>query len=219
MLNSWPCECSAAISDLAAWLLLAHWRQTWTRICNQKPPVPELICCLEAGWWLPRHICYGILLHLDSSAWGVRYNKPAFQHAPIIWLFCFSQPIFNGTVGLFLARRENYYISKVIPGCSVLFVYREVRACLCPQNNLEMNRAQLCCSLFPRLLFLSAPLAQIFCLQEICPRATLSITFSYFSWLPASNVLPTANLLSSAFATHSVRPGFSSCYSFMPCIM
>jgi len=107
---------------------------------------------------------------------------------------------------------------KAILGCSVLFVCREVCACLCPQNNLEMNIAQLCCSLFPRLLLLSALVAQIFCLQEICPRATLSVPFSSFSWLPASNLLPTANLLSSAFATHSIRLGFSPSYSFMPCI-
>lgn len=126
---------------------------------------------------------------------------------------------YSMAVGLFLARGENYYMSKVILGCLVPFVYREGHACLCPQNNLETNSARLCCSLFPSLFFLSALLAQIFCLQEICPRATFSITFSYFSWLPASNMLPTANLLSSAFATHSIRMGFSSQYSFMPCIM
>lgn len=126
---------------------------------------------------------------------------------------------YSMAVGLFLARGENYCMSKVILGCLVPFVYREGHACLCPQNNLETNSARLCCSLFPSLLFHSALLAQIFCLQEICPRATFSITFSYFSWLPASNMLPTANLLSSAFATHSIRMGFSSQYSFMPCIM
>lgn len=68
-------------------------------------------------------------------------------------------------------------MSKVVLGCSVMLVYREVHTCLCPQNNLDLNSPQLCCSLFPRLLFISALLAQIFCLREICLRATLSITF------------------------------------------
>lgn len=71
-------------------------------------------------------------------------------------------------------------MSKVIFGCAVLLIYREVHACLCPQNNLEMNSTLLCCSLISRQLFLSALLAQVFCLQEIYPRTTPSITFPYF---------------------------------------
>lgn len=171
-----------------------------SQTCLWGDPAPPGLLCMR-----------GQIQHTADAA--------AFQHAPIMWWFCFSQMILSGTGGLFLARGENYSMSKVILGCSVLFVYREMHACLRPQNNLETNSAQLCCSLFPRLPFLSALPAHIFCLQEIRPRAALSITISYFSWLPASNTLPTANLLSSAFATHSIRMSFSSWYSFMPCIM
>lgn len=153
---------------------------------------------------------------VQQNSWSSR--SWLSKHAAIIRLFYFSQPILNDTVGLFQPRGEDY-MSKVILGCAVLFVYREVHACLSPQNSLEVNSTELCLSLFSRQLFLSALFAQIFCLQEICPRTTPSITFPYFSWLPASKMLSAASVLSSAFATHSIRPGFSFGYTYMQCIM
>lgn len=167
---------SRDVSGIASWLLPAHWRQTQTWMCNQKPGgglVTSQMCLLQdpAPPGLP---CVRVRYSL-----GLMQQEPAFQHTPVVWLF--GQFLFSGTAGLFLAGAENDHISKVVLGCSVMLVYREVHTCLCPQNNLDLNSPQLFCSqlwaTFPRLLFIWALPAQIFCLQEICLRATLSITF------------------------------------------
>lgn len=52
----------------------------------------------------------------------------AIKHAPITWLFCFSQPIPNSTVGLFLARED--YMSKVMFLQSCLFTWKCLNACV-----------------------------------------------------------------------------------------
>lgn len=49
--------------------------------------------------WIPLHEGSGVTLQLMQQ-------EPAFRNAPILRLFCFSHPIPNGTVGLFLAREE-----------------------------------------------------------------------------------------------------------------
>lgn len=162
----------------------------------------QCLCCRNCFTWIP--LRKG---QIQLGADAARANFPIYSY----YLVCFHKAVFNSIVGLFLARGENNYMQNVILGCLVLFVCREMHICLCRQNEWDTNSARLHCSLFPRLLFLSALLAQIFRLQAICLNEMLSATFfSYFSWLAASNVLLAANLLSSAFATHSIRLCFSA---------
>lgn len=171
----------------------------------------QCVCYRNCFTWVPLH--KGQIQFVADAA-GASF--PTYSY----YLVCFHKAVFNGIVDLFLAGGENNSIHNVIHGCSVLFVCREMHICLCRQNDWDTNSARLHCTLFPRLLFLSALLAHIFCIWEMCLRVMLPATFfSYFAGLPASNVLLAANLLSSAFATHSIRLCFSSWLSFTPCVM
>lgn len=129
-------------------------------ICNQRPPFSELRCWSEVGWFT-RHVTAqgrGTLLHVHEGPGTTKelvQQELAVQPAPFVWVFCFSQPILSGTVGLFLARGEDY-MSKIILGCAVLVVYREVHAFLCPQNNLEMNSTVVLLTLFKTAFPLSS---------------------------------------------------------------
>lgn len=138
---SWPCNHSAASHTL----LLCCFLLTEDNpgpccliaypICKQKPPFSELRCWSEVGW-LTRHVIsqgHGTLLHLHSCEWRARYNKTADAagagcQTPITRLFCFSHPILNGTVGLFLARED--YRSKVMVLQSCLFTWKCLNACV-----------------------------------------------------------------------------------------
>lgn len=227
MLCSWPCNYSTTVSDLAAWLLSAHWRQTWTWICNQKPPVPELKCCLEVEWWLLRHVCYGTLLHLDSCAWGLSCSNTAdgWDAAGA------SFPTCSYYMTILFQSTHTQWHCGFTAGKRRKLLYKQGYSWLCSPVCLQGSP---CMPMSPKqsgnqlhtvvLLTLSKAAFPPGC---ACPNSLspgdLSQDnslhyFSYFSWLPASNTLPAANLLSSAFATHSIRLGFSSWYSLMPCI-
>lgn len=107
-----PRDCSTALSDLAAWLLPAQWRQTQTWICHQKPPLPELKCCLEMGCGFPdmsamRPFSTWVPVHEGSDTTiQLTQQEPTYQE-PVLLLHDYFVLVFNGAVGLFSSKRRK----------------------------------------------------------------------------------------------------------------